>query len=1073
MTKALVGSLVVAPVELPPQALPASRRVALLEERQRREAAKTAAPSPAALMRSKLGSFVQPLGSVGFVAHSVLESGGRLTVAGRTASGSPVSVQITDPRTDILPKWARRVATIMRVAWENDPWDRIIKTMLAEKQLPVDETINWNAVLTKLFTRYGFTNETEREDAIQQALITALVQRDGLDKFDPSRGTEATKAKPLPQRLTSYILQLFNWQLSGKDEVGDQMHDRLRNELTVLDAPNELGTSMADGIGSDAVSAPALTPEDHALEEAEIRSYADFREAFGRYILKHRDAAVAGHVLRVLDLTTSGEDGASVKAEWEATTGTSYSYMRRMLETLRTELLHFSRSAMAPDSSLTRLISDLRSRTMDLDLDGTTEDTDDTPGGEKAKPMSSPVSVASSLIMAAEETPVSPERRFMAMLTAAVRQLSQAGKTAAPKVVDHSILYFKMEGDPSDPRYMILRFYSPKLRMNPGTGTYRVEVGDWAVDKSLPQARIKQQLSTFVIPMMRGDVLDQDHDLLEKVIRKLRAIVWENAVEYFSVETAEKPNWKNIVKMDLQRVQDAKVTVRDEAHGVVEVAASLRESTKGRLAHRMAACAECEQDDGDERWTPARPRPRWNEEKQTWESTDDGQRGGLLGGQPANYGPKRQISLQAAGPGDPAYDAAADHYNNVVFPQECLRAMRYCGTGALQYHKTREGAGYCNDRAWDSKNVVPTWVVDSLCKQGLMEGYPAPHSRQYVHLTQAGKEALAAGALPPKQASPGGYRPTHSNIKWPQAQPGDTVYFGDTILGMGGSKGTIKTIRSDRRFLVLVPGQDQPVVVGEDRVTKLVPAKQASDANGQAPESTPSEVSSAQKAGAAAFDPALHDQEAEPSITHMAMHLESTGIDPTSDNMHAAVEGFNTARDAHHTKEASVTAQKNKFAGLKRVAAEVPEAMATALTAIEDKLREQLNNISVLKENFGITAPVGEVVEGAPAEVKEVEGAERLAGFKRIAEENPQGVEEALGEFYLAMDEVMAMTENLADNCDITLPDALPTEEGLPAKEGTGDDNPDAGLHGEMPVGGGEEAPEAETGETEGEEKAK
>ena len=754
MIKAL-GSLVVAPAELPLPPMPAARMAAL----QGAEARKALKFAPLALMQAKLGSFIQPLRGRGFTAQTVVDGGGVLAVAGRTASGEAVEVRIRDPRADLLPKWARRVASLMLLSWENDPWDHIIKTMLAEQHLPVDESINWNPILTKLFRRYGFTNDAQREEAIQMALVTALVQRKGLEKFDPERGDAEIKAQPLDKRLTSYILQLFYWQLTGKGEVGDQMHGNLKRELTVLDKP------AGGGSLSDFVPTPEASPEAQALEDSDISSYRDFREAFGAYIMKHREPSVAGNVLQVMDLATSGDDGTTIKNEWEATTGTSYSYMRRMLEVMRVELLHFARSSMAPNSRLTQIINDLRSRTQDLDIPEDIEaEKDDAPGGEKAKPMTtSPVAVAGALVAASQKVPVPLERRFMAMLTAAVRQLSRNAKMAAPRVVDHSILYFKMEGDPTEPRYMALRFYSPKLRMNPGSGSYRIEVGDWSTDQSLPQAKIKQQLSTLVVPMMRGDVLDEDHDLLEKVIRHLHSIVWENAIEYFQTPMEEKSTWKNIVKMDLQRLQDARVTVRDEAHGTTEVAASLRESAVGRLAHRMASCEDCEgpQDNCEEPWERVTPHPRWNEEKQTWESTDDGQRGGLLGGQPADYGKKRQISLRAS-----------------AFPDE-------------------------------SKLPKGRIVAEIPLNEGARDKADAEKAQKGV---------------------------------------------------------------------------------------------QAADANGQAPESTPAEVSSAMKAGSAAFDPALHDKDAEPSITHMAMHLESTGIDPTSDNMHAAVEGFKSARDAHHTE---------------------------------------------------------------------------------------------------------------------------------------------------------------------------
>jgi hypothetical protein len=154
-------------------------------------------------------------------------------------------------------------------------------------------------------------------------------------------------------------------------------------------------------------------------------------------------------------------------------------------------------------------------------------------------------------------------------------------------------------------------------------------------------------------------------------------------------------------------------------------------------------------------------------------------------------------------------------------------------------------------------------------------------------------------------------------------------------------------------------------------------------------------------------------------------------------------------------KEATVSA---KFAALKRIAAENPEAIAEAIDGLKSQLSEQLNNLTILQENLGIVAPVegAEVKEGAPMEVAEVEGEEKFAGLKHLAAEEPAQLEEALGEFYLAMDKVMAQTEALADNLGITLPDAAPVdveEEAVEEAPGVEEpaDNPDAGPHGEQP----------------------
>ena len=121
-----------------------------------------------------------------------------------------------------------------------------------------------------------------------------------------------------------------------------------------------------------------------------------------------------------------------------------------------------------------------------------------------------------------------------------------------------------------------------------------------------------------------------------------------------------------------------------------------------------------------------------------------------------------------------------------------------------------------------------------------------------------------------------------------------------------------------------------------------------------------------------------------------------------------------------------------KFAGLKRIAAEEPGAIDAAIDTLKAKLTEQLENLTTMQdilrggdgaaadeggEGIAVPPPAGDE-EGTPlGEAKPV-----MAGLKRIASDTPEDVEEALGEFYLAMDEVLALTENLADNLDIDLP---------------------------------------------------
>ena len=128
-----------------------------------------------------------------------------------------------------------------------------------------------------------------------------------------------------------------------------------------------------------------------------------------------------------------------------------------------------------------------------------------------------------------------------------------------------------------------------------------------------------------------------------------------------------------------------------------------------------------------------------------------------------------------------------------------------------------------------------------------------------------------------------------------------------------------------------------------------------------------------------------------------------------------------------------------KFATLKRIATENPEGVAQAISTLKQKLQDQVDNLSAMEENLGAGGPPAPI-EGDPAPVAPVPGAPatveaRLAGLRRIAEEAPDQIEEALGEFYLGMDEVLALTENLADNLGVNLPDAQMDEEDTTTDE--------------------------------------
>lgn len=175
--------------------------------------------------------------------------------------------------------------------------------------------------------------------------------------------------------------------------------------------------------------------------------------------------------------------------------------------------------------------------------------------------------------------------------------------TAAPKLVEQSILYLILEADQEDPRYLKIRFNSPKLRKTQEAQKfYKLEVGDWDVDKNFSTRRVRQYLKDLVVPTMKSDVLTDDHELFEKVLRKIRAIVLEAASVYFEVPMAEKKQWKDFIKLDIQKLVDTKVKLEDtetkqEYELSARVSANLIHETFGSFSAEVVLLASASEDE--------------------------------------------------------------------------------------------------------------------------------------------------------------------------------------------------------------------------------------------------------------------------------------------------------------------------------------------------------------------------------------------------------------------------------------------------------------------------------------------
>jgi hypothetical protein len=154
------------------------------------------------------------------------------------------------------------------------------------------------------------------------------------------------------------------------------------------------------------------------------------------------------------------------------------------------------------------------------------------------------------------------------------------------------------------------------------------------------------------------------------------------------------------------------------------------------------------------------------------------------------------------------------------------------------------------------------------------------------------------------------------------------------------------------------------------------------------------------------------------------------------------------AAKAEALSEAKTAA--SKFATLKRIAEEEPEALGEAIAELRDKFMEQVEALDALAENLNLTpddlvpeegesleeeALEGEAKEGKLAKkriAKKRIAKKRIAkkfavGLRRVADEEPEEVSLSLNEIYSNLDHLAEGVENLADNLGVELEDS---EEG-------------------------------------------
>ena len=163
-----------------------------------------------------------------------------------------------------------------------------------------------------------------------------------------------------------------------------------------------------------------------------------------------------------------------------------------------------------------------------------------------------------------------------------------------------------------------------------------------------------------------------------------------------------------------------------------------------------------------------------------------------------------------------------------------------------------------------------------------------------------------------------------------------------------------------------------------------------------------------------------------------------------------------------------------KYATLQRLAAEAPEEISTKVETLKQHLLDQVALLENFQEQLDMSPEGAEKFEPEPDGDKDdkpdFEGAKeegekqdkpekkddgdkdkdakkdgKFAGLRHFAAKEPEAIEDAIQDIFLGMDEAMAEVEALANDLGVDL---------VVPEVGENPDDPDAGLHGEMPVGG-------------------
>lgn len=525
---------------------------------------------------------------------SARRSGPYITLEGHGLDGTPASrTMLASQGRPVLASWMVRLSSMLRVAW-TEKWDAVVKDLIAKAGLPVDTSKNWDAILNNKIHQSGAAKPGESYNNVIQDILTTIILRRSLEKFDPNAGGNDPNyaQQSLAEKVSAYMSNLIEWQLRGNDADSRRWRDSNKNEVSGDDVPvgDDEGIPLLQRVED-----PGADPASHMHDVEDIQSLRRFRDRFYEFLQQERGGTeIPGRVIALFDLITRDPEATDTSKRWMANTGGSYPMYTKTLKNLRSWLQAFAKSmgASATGSRFTQMVNDMGirvERNAPALSPGSTDDLllpdAEVPPGPKAKAMHASFGDEMAEGGAADDRVLKQAAFMRALQNEVVRLATERpnifAKTAKPKVVDTSVLYVVLEANPINWINMNIRFGGPSIAKTPGAGTeYTIDVGLYGPDRSLPEAKIRKQLNGLVFPSMRADVPETYHNLLEKVIRELRRIVWEKAVEFFEVPKDERRSWRHVVKMDVLTLQDVKVNIAEDGTPTMSVVGSVTAAHK-------------------------------------------------------------------------------------------------------------------------------------------------------------------------------------------------------------------------------------------------------------------------------------------------------------------------------------------------------------------------------------------------------------------------------------------------------------------------------------------------------------